>query len=656
MTDYMIVHGRSRGRGRGRYHMAPFHQTRGISRGRGRGRGRAGGRHRPRFIRHSEYHVTPDRFPRVDAMYGTNQAPQSPYDEIPLQPRYDISYIPPQPQYEQPRYDMAPPMYQQRSRRDHESRGRPRYRPRARGRARGRFVHRYIPAPTDNLENLDSMTPKLDPVVEKILHQLSYPKKKNYAPKDFIWVNRDDEWCICIITFIVSDRRFIVRPFGGAQSDAFSINDDQIHDTAEALSLAELRRSISSLKTELQNIHRIKDDKQRDLFQGTLVKHEDDTFGEVIKRHDDGTFSLRIRDECKWYNGPRILNQIARDRITLVHESELKCQTLLYEAKFNRQKPSNPRTYHTDNEDERAVYRFLNELGEIYITTFLENGISNIEIALCLEESDLKEMKIKLGHRRYIMKQIETFDAHEFNRARAWPRKWPNVSEQKDGSLSPSAHQVFVSDRAPKLIIYDFDRTLTCSDLLYDAHSSKHNSAEKMVNQMEGRELIEVFGGRARCKRLNEHLLIVTSQGVEVAIVSVASVSVITAALKRMNLFDAFFANSIIIGGDSIELEQFNGNKGKYIKETLVKSSGVDDSDTRWDGKDILFVDDDPAAIEEINEENVCQSILIEERRGLTDEHMTRIENMIKKGSREDPKELEGFAYCNNDEGPNQTQ
>eukprot|EP01083_Nonionella_stella_P023750 65695_1 len=563
-------------------------------------RGRARGRHRPRFIRHSEHHVTRDRFPHVDAMYGTNQAPQSPYDEIPLQPRYDMHST----------TNVSTAFA-----------------------SRIAWWSSSIQTPgswPDNLENLDSMTPKLDPVVEKILHQLSYPKKKNYAAKDFIWVNRDDAWVICIVMFVVDETQFIVRPFGKSQSDSFTINEDQIHDTAEALSLAELRRCITSIKTELQNIHRVQDDQQRDLFQGTLVKlskiHKEDTFGEVMKRHDDGTFSVRIREECTWYKGPRIVNQIARDCITTVPESELKCQTLVYEARCGREKLSNS----SDNEDEGAVYLILNELGDMYLQTFLENGVSNEQIALCLQESDLKEMKIKLGHRRYILKQIETFEARKFDMSKPPPSRPPPEK---------------VPDRAPKLVIYDFDRTLTSTDVYYDAQASKHHSAEHMVNHMDENELMEVFGGRERVKRLNEHLLIVTSQGVKVAIVSFTSVSVITAALKRMQLYDAFFVNSVIIGGDSMEMEKVNGNKAKCIMYILA--------DHQWDAKDTLFVDDDPTAIKEINKENLCKSILVNKRRGLTAEHMLRIENMIKTGLEVE----EGFANCNNEyEGPNPTQ
>lgn len=123
-----------------------------------------------------------------------------------------------------------------------------------------------------------------------------------------------------------------------------------------------------------------------------------------------------------------------------------------------------------------------------------------------------------------------------------------------------------------KLVIYDFDQTITKDHLYYELDGGQ----EQSLNKMSDEKLLSVFGGNDRKQRLNQHFERI-SRSCELAIISFGWVGVIKLALKRMGL-DKYFENSIIIGKDSEELKTA-GSKAKCIyrmkKDKKLKSDQV---------------------------------------------------------------------------------
>jgi len=160
-----------------------------------------------------------------------------------------------------------------------------------------------------------------------------------------------------------------------------------------------------------------------------------------------------------------------------------------------------------------------------------------------------------------------------------------------------------------KLVIYDFDQTITKDHLYYELDGGQEDSLNKMTDD----KLLSVFGGNERKERLTQHFERI-STSCELAIISFGWVGVIKLALKRMNL-DKYFENSIIIGKDSEELKTA-GSKAKCIyrmkKDKKLKSDQV------------VFIDDDNQNIQKAM--SYSQTVLINPRSGMTFKHMKEIE------------------------------
>ena len=145
---------------------------------------------------------------------------------------------------------------------------------------------------------------------------------------------------------------------------------------------------------------------------------------------------------------------------------------------------------------------------------------------------------------------------------------------------------------------------------------------------MKDKKLLEIFGGLDRLNAIESHFKLLITNNIELCIMSFGYVNVIRKALKRMKLFDPYFKNSIIIGGDSDELEDVQGSKAQCIVQQFQKNN------KKYKQKQIIFVDDDKYNINEAkgdkeeNEEPVCFTVLIEPRRGMNNDHMQEIEKL----------------------------
>eukprot|EP01084_Bolivina_argentea_P151916 265100_1 len=163
-----------------------------------------------------------------------------------------------------------------------------------------------------------------------------------------------------------------------------------------------------------------------------------------------------------------------------------------------------------------------------------------------------------------------------------------------------------------KLVIYDFDQTITCDHLYYELDGGQEDELKKMSDD----KLLDVFGGKDRQQRLIQHFERIESTECELIIISYGWVKVMQNALKRMQLYKYFNKPSSIIGKDSELLKNCNGSKAQCISKLK--------SNRKLRSTQILFIDDDNANIQRAT--RYCDSICIKQRKGMTNNHMKDIE------------------------------
>ena len=198
-------------------------------------------------------------------------------------------------------------------------------------------------------------------------------------------------------------------------------------------------------------------------------------------------------------------------------------------------------------------------------------------------------------------------------------------------------------DLGVKLVIYDFDQTITSIHLYHELNEHAMDQ-QVALSKLSDQRLLQIFGGNGRLKAVREHFSKLKEHQIEVAIVSYGYVGVIKAALKRMKLFDSYFAESVIIGTDSKELDIAKGSKAQCILNVFggnLKS------------EQIIFVDDDQHNIAEAEQYEidgqtvrVCHTVLVYPRSGMNKKQMKNIEEIagITEDQQPDPPEEEQEA------------
>jgi len=166
-----------------------------------------------------------------------------------------------------------------------------------------------------------------------------------------------------------------------------------------------------------------------------------------------------------------------------------------------------------------------------------------------------------------------------------------------------------------RLVIYDFDQTITTKHLYRELHGGRLKSLAKLSDD----KLVSLYGGQQRITLLNDHFNTLCAAQIEVGIVSFGWSEVIARALERVHL-GQYFKENVIIGRDSKELVRFNKHKGKVI-ELLMKRRKLE-----YD--QVLFVEDSLSNIAQ--SESICRTLHIEDRCGMTKEHMLQIESQIR--------------------------
>eukprot|EP01084_Bolivina_argentea_P305075 526989_1 len=164
-----------------------------------------------------------------------------------------------------------------------------------------------------------------------------------------------------------------------------------------------------------------------------------------------------------------------------------------------------------------------------------------------------------------------------------------------------------------KLIIYDFDQTITNEHLYHKLNGGQ----EDELNKLSDEQLLEIFGGKERVQRLKQHFERIHTTSCELLILSFNYKSVIQNALQRMGLLPFFDPNTSIVGRGS---ELLTNTANQLKSECISKLK----SNKQLNNRQILFIDDDNTNIEQCK--SLCVSILINEQNGMSDTHMRDIE------------------------------
>eukprot|EP00484_Ammonia_sp_Unknown_P016131 CAMPEP_0197056504 /NCGR_PEP_ID=MMETSP1384-20130603/85688_1 /TAXON_ID=29189 /ORGANISM="Ammonia sp." /LENGTH=201 /DNA_ID=CAMNT_0042490525 /DNA_START=30 /DNA_END=635 /DNA_ORIENTATION=+ len=176
-----------------------------------------------------------------------------------------------------------------------------------------------------------------------------------------------------------------------------------------------------------------------------------------------------------------------------------------------------------------------------------------------------------------------------------------------------------------KLVIYDFDQTITCVHLYYELSQGDGEQLDEL-KKMDDKRLTDIFGGKDRVQALRKHFDALKANKIDLGIISYGYGDVIKQALVRMSLYDKYFEGAPIYGNDSDELEEVNGSKAQCIVKQFQQQA------PHYKPNEIIFVDDDGYNINEaINKKKgqpVCQTVWIEKRKGMTHDEMEKIQQM----------------------------
>ena len=175
-----------------------------------------------------------------------------------------------------------------------------------------------------------------------------------------------------------------------------------------------------------------------------------------------------------------------------------------------------------------------------------------------------------------------------------------------------------------KVVIYDFDQTITQKHIskrinMNGKYKFNQKGQLKEYNKLNYSQLLYMFGGLERVKRLHEHFKYLMNNSIELIILSMGFKSVIQKAIVTMGL-DKYFPNSMIFGKN--EIIPFNLNKSAWIENFKQKRQ------LQFD--DILFIDDEPKNIE--RSKLKCLTLKVDF--GITSNHMRQIERSCIKKSK----------------------
>ena len=151
-----------------------------------------------------------------------------------------------------------------------------------------------------------------------------------------------------------------------------------------------------------------------------------------------------------------------------------------------------------------------------------------------------------------------------------------------------------------KVVVFDFDSTLTCPLYLADKKVWAIADKPEVLASLTAEQRFENFGGRDRIAMLQELLSTLHARNVELFIISIGYKEAIVPLLEAVGLLEHFRLDQIF-GQDSPELVNRNYVKGALIAD-LSQRYG-------WTKDDVLFVDDSEKHIKRAK--TVAHTILV---------------------------------------------
>ena len=153
-------------------------------------------------------------------------------------------------------------------------------------------------------------------------------------------------------------------------------------------------------------------------------------------------------------------------------------------------------------------------------------------------------------------------------------------------------------------VIYDFDETLTAQHVFSELRRLSEGGLS-MLEQVAALQnctfdrIIEMFGGPQRLTALQQHLEYLTSNGIDVGIISFGHRDVIITTLNRVGLMPYFTAAKVL--GRDPEFDSQRRNR-QSIKSTLISRLF-----TQLPVEQRLFVDNDHRNMEDVARKGVAK-------------------------------------------------
>lgn len=186
-----------------------------------------------------------------------------------------------------------------------------------------------------------------------------------------------------------------------------------------------------------------------------------------------------------------------------------------------------------------------------------------------------------------------------------------------------------------KMLIYDFDCTISVEHVYHNLNrqsraklNSRYDSSTtpaarqlEILKKVSAADLLKWFGGKDRVLRLSQHFTRLQENKVHLVIISHGFESVVKTALAEMKL-DKFFQPELIYGNDSKGLRDCQLIKCKLICQ-IMKAYGLR-------RHEVIFIDDDKDNLDPCDEGQLCKTLLVASRKGLSDSQLDQLEAECK--------------------------
>ena len=282
-------------------------------------------------------------------------------------------------------------------------------------------------------------------------------------------------------------------------------------------------------------------------------------FNIKMKNIDNGIIMI---DENK--NNNNYVNQVITDVTNEILGTNVESQSIVFHVtRINNNKNNNNNNNNNDNNNKCKISQILVK----------ENTPFDSQVIPAIHKS-IDESGV--GKKESLKEKYDILTKERKKATNSVNKIWNDMNEPASLSIeitTDSKNDVSVPKRDIKvnLVVYDFDQTISCEHL-YHVLSDAPNGHEprgqlNALKEMDVSEVIEIFGGEERIKRLCLHFDRIEMCGkTQIGIVSFGYVDVIKHALEMVKL-SKYFENMDIIGSDSAQLEDVDFSKAKCIQK-----------------------------------------------------------------------------------------